>query len=162
MTLEYRFFFLSFPPKQLFCLENYATWTDLRWWCCSVAKLCPTLWDPMDYSMPGFPVLHYLLEFAQTHVHWESVMPSNHLILWRPLLLPFIFPSIRVFSIESALCIRWPKDWSFRSSPFNEYSRQLSRFWEFLCFKFSLPLQCSLGIHETHQISHSLPIKGEQ
>ena len=59
----------------------------------------------------------------------ESVMPSNHLILYRPLLLlPSIFPSIRVFSNESALCIRWPKYWSFsfNISPFNEYSGLIS------------------------------------
>ena len=59
----------------------------------------------------------------------ESVMPSNHLILCRPLLLlPSIFPSIRVFSNESALCIRWPKYWSFSFSisPSNEYSRLIS------------------------------------
>ena len=53
----------------------------------------------------------------------ESVMPSNHLILCCPLLLlPSIFPSIRVFSNESVLCIRWPKYWSFSVSPCNEYS----------------------------------------
>ena len=59
----------------------------------------------------------------------ESVMPSNHLILCRPLLLlPSIFPSIRVFSIESVLCIRWPKDWSFSFSisPSSEYSELIS------------------------------------
>ena len=57
----------------------------------------------------------------------ESVMPSNHLILCRPLLLlPSIFPSIRVFSSESALCIRWPKDWSFSICPSNEYSWLIS------------------------------------
>ena len=59
----------------------------------------------------------------------ESVMPSNHLILCRPLLLPpSIFPSIRVFSNESVLCIRWPKDWSFSFSisPSNEYSGLIS------------------------------------
>ena len=58
----------------------------------------------------------------------ESVMPSNHLILCRSLLLPSIFPSIRVFSNESVLCIRWPKDWSFSLSisPFNEYSGLIS------------------------------------
>ena len=57
-----------------------------RWCCCSVAKSCLTLCNPMDCSTPCFPVLHYLLEFFQTHVH-ESVMPSNHLILCCPLLL---------------------------------------------------------------------------
>ena len=57
----------------------------------------------------------------------ESVMPSNHLILCRPLLLlPSIFPSVRVFSNESVLCIRWPKYWSFSISPSNEYSRLIS------------------------------------
>ena len=61
-----------------------------------VSQLCLTLWDPMDCSTPGLPVHHQLLEFTQTHV--ESVMPSNHLILCLPLLLlPLIFPSIRVF-----------------------------------------------------------------
>ena len=81
----------------------------------------------MDCSTPGFPVVHYLLEFAQTHVH--SVMPSNHLVLCRPLhLLPSIFPSVRVFPNESAFCIRWPKCWSFRFSisPSNEYSGLIS------------------------------------
>ena len=141
----------------------------------------------MDCSMPGFPVLHYLPESAQTHVLWvsdviklshslspssppaldlsqhqghfqlfvtpwtaarlaslsftiswnllklmaiESMMPSNHLILCYPLLLPSIFPSIRVFSNESVLRIRWPKYWSFSFSinPSNEYS-------DLLCFR---------------------------
>ena len=80
------------------------------------------------YSMPGLPVHYQLLEFTQTHVI-ESVMSSNHLILCRPLLLlPLIFPSIRVFSSESVLHIRWPKYWSFSFSisPTNEYSRLMS------------------------------------
>ena len=64
--------------------------------------------------MPGFPVLHHLPELAQTH---ESMMPKNHLILCRPLLLlPSIFPSIRVFSNEWSLRIRWPEYWSFSFS----------------------------------------------
>ena len=79
-----------------------------------VAQSCPTLCDPMDCSTPGFPVHHQLLELAQTHVH-QVVMTSNHLILCRPLLfLSSIFPSIRVFSNESALRIRWPKYWEFQ------------------------------------------------
>ena len=90
--------------------------------CCSVTKSCLTLCDPVDCSTPGFPVCYHLLEFAQTHVHWV-MMPFNHLILYHCLLLPpSIFPSIRVFSIESALCIRWPKYWRFSISPSNEYS----------------------------------------
>ena len=82
----------------------------------------------MDCSMPGFPVHHQLLELAQS-MATESVMPSNHLILCRPLLLPpSIFPSIRVFSSESALRIRWPKYWSFsfNISPSNEHPGLIS------------------------------------
>ena len=76
----------------------------------------------MDCSTPCFPVLHHLLEFTQT-LFIESVMPSNHLVLCHPLLLlPSIFPSIRVCSNESALPIRWPKYWSFSISPSNGYS----------------------------------------
>ena len=80
----------------------------------SVAQSCPTLCDPMNCSTPGLPIHHQLPESTQTHMSIESVMPSNHLILCRPLfLLPSIFPSVRVFSNESALRIRWPKYWSF-------------------------------------------------
>ena len=78
--------------------------------------------------MPGFPVHHQFLELIPTHVH-RVVMPSNHLILCHPLLLPpLIFPSIRVFSNESALCIRWPKYWSFsfNISPSNVHSGLIS------------------------------------
>ena len=95
---------------------------------CSVGKSYPTLCDPTDCTMPGLPVPHYLPEFAQT-MFIESVMPSNHLILCYTLvLLPSIFCSIRVFSSESALCIRWPKFWSFRFSisPSGEYSGLIS------------------------------------
>ena len=84
--------------------------------CCSEANSCPILCDPMECSMPGLPVLHYLLEFAQTHVHWitDAIQPSHPLL---PLLvLLSIFPSIRVFSSELALCIRWLKFWSFSFS----------------------------------------------
>ena len=92
----------------------------------SVAQSCLTLCDPMDHSTPVFSVHHQLPELAQTHVP-ESVMPPNHLILCCPLLLlPWIFPSIRVFSNESALLIRWPKYWSFSISPSNEYSELIS------------------------------------
>ena len=90
----------------------------------SVVQLCLTLCNPMDCSMPGFPVHHQHLELAQTHVH-ESVMPSNYLILCHHLLFPSsIFPHIRVFSNESVLRIRWPKYWSFSFSigSSNEYS----------------------------------------
>ena len=94
---------------------------------CSVAQSCLTLCDPVDCSTPGFPVHYFpgLLRFMSS----ELVMSSNHLILCRPLLLPpSILPSIRVFSSESALHIRWPKDWtfSFSISPSNEYSGLIS------------------------------------
>ena len=82
----------------------------------------------MDCSTPGLPVHHQLLEFTQL-MSIESVMPSNHLILCRPvLLLPSIFPSIRVFSNESALCIRWPKYWSFsfKINPSDEHPGLIS------------------------------------
>ena len=82
----------------------------------SVTQSSPTLCDPMNHSAPGLPVHHQLLEFTETH-GIESVMPSSHLILCRPLLLlPPIPPSIRVFSNESTLCMRWPKYWSFSFS----------------------------------------------
>ena len=77
----------------------------------------------MDCSTPGHPIYHQLPEFTQIHVI-ELVMPSNHLTLCHPLLLlPSIFPSIRGFSNESALPIRWPKYWSFSFSisPSNEH-----------------------------------------
>ena len=74
-----------------------------KWWWCSIAKSCPTLCDLMDWSTPGFPVFHHLSELLKLK-STESMMPSNHLILCRPyLLLPSTFPSIMVFSNESAL-----------------------------------------------------------
>ena len=82
----------------------------------SVDQSCPTLCNPMNRSTPGLPVHHQLPEFTQTHAI-ESVMPSSHLILCHPLLLlPPIPPSIRVFSNESTLLMRWPKYWSFSFS----------------------------------------------
>ena len=92
--------------------------------CCSVAKSCPSLCDPKDLARQAsfsFTISQSLLKLMSI----ESVIPSNHLILSHPLLLlPSIFPSIRVFSSESALCIRWPKYWSFSFSisPSNGYS----------------------------------------
>ena len=86
------------------------------------AKLCPSLCNPVNWSTLGFHVLHCLLEFAQTHVHWvsDAIQAFNCCPL---LLLPAIFPKIKVFSSESVLCIRWSKYWSFsfRISPSNEY-----------------------------------------
>ena len=95
--------------------------------CSSVVQSlnCVQLCNPLDCNTPGFPVPHHLSEFTQT-LNIESVMPSKHLILSCSLLLmPSIFPSIRVFSSELALHIRWPKYWNFSLSisPSNEYSR---------------------------------------
>ena len=100
----------------------------------SGAQSCPTLCDPMDCSTPGFPIHHQLPELAQTHVHWDgdAIQPSYPL---SPLLLlPSIFPNIRVFSNGlfqrsfPVLRIRWPKYWncSFTISPSNEYSGLIS------------------------------------
>ena len=93
----------------------------------SVAQLCPTLCDPLDCNTPGFPALHYLSWRLLKPISIESGMPSSHLILCRPLLLlPSIFPSIRIFSNESILHIKRPKYWSFSISPSNEYSGLIS------------------------------------
>ena len=94
--------------------------------CCSVTKLCltfVTLWTAACQASLSFTTSQSLFKFMSI----ELVMPSNHLILCHPLLLqPSIFPSIRIFSNESALCIRWPKFWSFSISPSNEYSGLIS------------------------------------
>ena len=98
--------------------------------CCSVTKLCLTLWPPWiaaHQASLSFTLSWSLLKFISN----ESVMLSNHLILFRSLLLlPSIFPSFRIFSNELALCIRWPKYWSlslsFSNSPSNEYSGLIS------------------------------------
>ena len=82
----------------------------------SVAQSCPTLCDPMNHSTPGLPsITSSWSSLRLTSI--ESVMPSSHLILCCPLLLlPPIAPSIRAFSNESTLHMRWPKDWSFSFS----------------------------------------------
>ena len=93
--------------------------------CCSVSKSCPTVYDPMDYSIPGFPIFLSLFKLMSV----ELVMPSNHLILCRPLLLlPSIFPSISAFSSKSAVCIRLTKyqSFSFSICPSNKYSGLIS------------------------------------
>ena len=106
---------LSEPPGKL----------HIPFYCsCSVTQLCPTLatpWTAARQTSLSFTISWSLLKLVSV----ESVMPSNHLILCCPLLLlPSIFPSIRVFSTESAFHIRWSKHWSFSFSisPSNEYS----------------------------------------
>ena len=94
----------------------------------SVAQSCLTLCNPMNHSKPGLPIHHQLPESTQTHAI-ESVMPSSHLIFCRPLLLlPSIPLSVKVFSNESTLCMRWPKYWSFSFSirPSNEHPGMIS------------------------------------
>ena len=94
----------------------------------SVAQSCLTLCDPIDCSMPGLPVHHQYPEHTKL-MSTKLVMPSKHLILCCPLLLsPSVFPSIRVFSKESVLSIRWPKYWEFNLSisPSNEHSGLIS------------------------------------
>ena len=92
----------------------------------SVAQSCLTLCNPLDCSTSGLLVHHQIPELLIL-ISTESVMASNHFILCHPLLLlPSIFPSIRVFSSESLLHIRWPKYWSFSFSPSNEYSGLMS------------------------------------
>ena len=107
-------------------MGNHAVLVELRR-CCSVSRSCPTLCNPINWSSPGFPVLHHLLEFAETHVHLDSdIIQSSHPL--QPLSSPKLYLSnIRIFSNELALYTRWPKYWSFRFisfkiSPFSEYS----------------------------------------
>ena len=105
----------------------YSIWLHILCQFSSVAQSYPTHCDFMDYSMPGFPVHHQLPELTQSHVQWigDAIQPFH------PLMSPFppsIFLSIRVFSSESLLCIRWPKYWSFSFSisPSNGYSGLIS------------------------------------
>ena len=100
----------------------------LLMWCISSVQSFLTLCDPMSHSTPGLPVHQQLPEFTQTHVYWvvDAIQPSQPLS--SVLLLPSIFPSIRVFSNESALLIRWPKylGFSFNICPSNEHSGLIS------------------------------------
>ena len=104
----------------------------------SVIQLFPTLYNPMNQasSTPGLPVHHQFLELTQTHVHWvgDAIQPSHPLPSSSPPALNF--PSISVFSNESAFHIRWPKYWSFsfKISPSNEHPGQISFRMDFLDF----------------------------
>ena len=118
----------------------------------------------MDCSMPGFPVLHYLLEFAQTHVYWvdNTIQPSHPL---SPL-LPSVFASIRVFSTELALHISWPKYWSasFNISPSNEYPGVISvriEWFDFLSLQRTLRVFSSTTVqkHQFFQCSAFLIVQ---
>ena len=117
---------LILTNKQTNFAENICQWWFHTYFS-SVTQSCLTLCDPMDSSTPGFPVHHQLLSKLKLLKlnSIKSVMPSTHLVLCHLLLLlPSILPSIRVFSNESVLYIRWPKYWSFSFSisHSNEYS----------------------------------------
>ena len=118
----------GYSPWDDWATNTFTFKSKLKICCCSVAKSCSTLSNPMNCSTPGFPLFYCHPEFAQTHIHWASdgIQPSHPLSSL--LLPPSIFPSIRVFSNESALCIRWPEYWSFSFSisPSNEYSGLIS------------------------------------
>ena len=131
----------SWPRDQthLSCISCLGRWILYHWasWeasknasvqFSSVTQSCPTLCDPMNCSMPGLPVHNQLPESTQNHVHWvsDAIQPSRPLSSPSP--PPSIFPSIRVFSNESALHIRWPKYWSFSFNirPSNEHPTLMS------------------------------------
>ena len=133
----------------------------------SVAQSCHTLCNPMDCSTAGFPVHHQLLELAQTHVHQRVDATQTSHPLSSPSHPPAIFPSIRVFSNESVLCIRWPEYWSlsFSICPSSEYSGLIScriDWFDLLAFQGTLKsllqhhssktsvLQCSASLWPIH------------
>jgi len=129
----YNYPFLSLPLFSYHAFPTPHTGARVEVWlrddcCCPVAKSRPTLCDPMDHSMPGFPVLHYLPEFAQSNVHWvsDAIQPSHPLLPLYHLVLN-ISHHQGLFN-ELALCIRWPRYWSFSFSISisNEYSGLIS------------------------------------
>ena len=135
--------------KQYFCKLLYSS---------SVAQSCLTLCDPMNCSTPGLPVHHQLPESTQTHVHRVGDVIS-HLILCRPLfLLSPIPPSIRVFSNESTLRMRWPKYWSFsfNISPSKEHPGLISFRMEWLDL---LAVQGTLKSLLQHHISKASTLR---
>ena len=108
--------------------------------CCSVTQLCMTLCNPMLCSILGFPVLHHLLEFSQTHLHWvgDAIQPSHPLSFPSP--PAFNLSQLRAFSNESVLHIRWPKCWSFSFSisPSNELISFRIDWWDLLAVQGTL------------------------
>ena len=111
---ESRFLPVSWDRDTLYCC------------CCLITKLCLTLCNPMDCSMPGFPVPSCLPEFSQTHIHWlnDAIQPSHPLLPHSP---PALNPSQhRSFPDESVLRIRWPKYWASALVLNSEYSELIS------------------------------------
>ena len=144
-------------------LNNIPLYVCSVWFSCSVVSDSATLWTLAHQASLSITNSWSLPKPMSI----ESVMPSNHLILCCPLLLlPSIFPSIRVFSSESALHIRWPKDWSFsfNISPSNEHSRLISfrRDWLDLLAYLMYPFVCGqvlellpwLGYHKQSCCEH--------
>ena len=148
MEVEWNNIYSSF---NVYFLKIY----NIFWSVSSVAQLFWTLYNSMDCSTPDFPVHHQLPELAQIHVHQvcDAIQPSHPL---SPLLLPSIFPSIRVFSNESVLRIRWPKYWNFSFSirPSNEYSGLISFRMDWLDL---LAIQGTLkSVHQHHSSKASI------
>ena len=120
--------------------------------CCSVTKLCLTLCDPMDCNMPGFPILHYILEFAQTHVRWVGDAIQAFQLLPSPSSPALNLSSIMVFSSVLTLLIRWQKycSFSFNISPSNEYSSLIAfRINWFELFAVQEPLKSLFQLHSS-------------
>ena len=107
-----------------FSLWDHRDFSQVNHLCCSVTQSCPILCNPMDHSTPGFPV-STISQSLLMLLSNESVMLSNHCVLCHPLLLlPSIFPRIRVFSKESVLHIRWSKYWNFHSESVPQINTQ--------------------------------------
>ena len=137
----------------MFSFRNRNYCLVLRCCYCSVAQSCPTLFNPMDCSMPGFPVHHQLLELAQTHVHQASdVIRLSH-PLSSPSTPAFNLAQHQMFSNGSTLPIRWPKYWSFSISLSNEYSGLISfrTDWFDLLVVKGLSRVCSSTTAQKHQ-----------
>ena len=132
----------SVSKKRYFSHEERVPWRGSLYFFIVVQSLsCVRLCDSMDCSTPGFPVLYYLLEFAQTHVHWvsDAIQPSHPLSSPSP----DLHFSQHQEGWESALCIRWSKYWSlsFSISPSSEYSASISfriDWWDFLAVQGTL------------------------
>ena len=144
----------------LFSIQVFCPFSSVQ--VSSVAQSCPTLCDPMNRSTPGLPVHHQLPELTQTHVHRvsDAIQPSHPLSSL--LLLPPIPPSIRVFSNESTLLMRWPKYWSFSFSisPSNEHPGLISFRMDWLDLLDLLAVQRTLKSFLTSQFRsiHSLAL----
>ena len=122
---------------------------------CSVAKLCPILCHPMNCSTPGFSVLQYLLELAQTHIHWvnDAIQPSHPLL--PPPLFPHSFPASGFFPVSRLFTSGGQKHWSFSFSisPSSEYSGLIS----FRIHWFDLAVQGTLkSLLQHHNLNASI------